>query len=100
MISYAVFYSDIKIGHLEINETGKHRYTPIEGRIEYIKASCSLFPELWKKSEWREPIPLFKNRIEDARRFHCEKDIQNQTDDFRLRMISPDVSAKKERRQS
>lgn len=97
---YAVFYDAIKIGCLEINEKGQHRYTPVEERMEYIKTSCSIFYELCEKSEWREPIPLFKNRIEDARRFHCEKDIQNQTDDFRLLMISPDVSAKKERRQS
>lgn len=87
MIKYEVFHDDIKIGLLEINEEGQHRYTPIEEHMEYIKTSCWPFYELWEKSEWREPIPLLKNRIEDARRFHCEENIRNQTDGYRLIMI-------------
>lgn len=87
MVKYRIFKGNVEIGLLEINENGYHRYTPIEEQIEYARRIYSIFPELYTKSDWREPIPVLQNRINDAKRFGQEKDITNQTDDFRLLMI-------------
>ncbi len=86
MKKYRIFQHDVEIGLLEINEKGQHRYTPVEEQMESIKKACRLFPELYTKSDWREPIPVLQNRINDASRFGQEKDITNQTDSFRLLM--------------
>lgn len=83
-MAYTAYYRGIKIGVLEINDKGQHRYTPDSKGTETVRPSISVFYELLKKSEWQEPIPLFKNRIEDAKRFSQEDAISNQTDDFVL----------------
>lgn len=82
MIKYRIF-----IDNIEINDNGYHKYKPIEEQIEYARRICSLFPELYTKSDWREPIPVLQNRINDAKHFGQEKDITNQTDGFRLLMM-------------
>lgn len=87
---YTVFYGKTQIGVLEINDKGQHRYTPDVIGTETVKTSISLFYELLEKSDWREPIPLFKNRIEDAKRFSQEDYISNQTDDFILVKVKED----------
>ncbi len=83
-MTYTVFYRETKIGILEINDKGQHKYTPdIEG-VKTVKSSISIFHELLEKSDWREPIPVLKNHIEDARKFSQHSYISNQTDDFIL----------------
>ena len=84
MTKYIVFCDKIKIGVLEINDQNQYRYTPNTKGTKKAKTSISLFDELLEKSDWRTPIPLFKNRIEDAKRFSQEDCISNQTDDFVL----------------
>ncbi len=83
-MKYIVFYKDTKIGVLEINDKGQHKYTPDEIGTQEVKDSISLFYEILTETEWREPIPFFENRIKDAKRFSQENDISNQTDAFRL----------------
>lgn len=84
MEKYTVFYNTVKIGKLEINEKGEHKYTPDIVGTKTVKPSIQIFHELLEKSDWREPIPLFESRIQDAKKFSQENDISNQTDDFRL----------------
>lgn len=86
MIKYRVFYNDIEMGMLAINDKGQHKFMPIEEPLSRIKDN-KLFYELYEKTEWREPIPVFENRIKDARRFQQEKDIWSHTDRFRLLMV-------------
>ena len=83
-MKYKIFYDTTEIGVLEINTDGKYRYTPNEKGLEEVKNQVSLNNELLKKSDWRDPIPFFQNRISDATRFSQEKDIKNQTDPFRM----------------
>ena len=83
-MKYNVFYKDTKIGVLEINEVGQHRYTPDATGIQEMKESLSIFYELLVPTDWRDPIPFFENRIRDAKRFSQENDIRNQTDSFRM----------------
>ena len=91
MVIYKVYYEGQKIGTLEV-ENGKHRYTPDEEGVLIKKNELSVFPELFNKTEWREPIPLFQNRIDDAKRFGIEDEIRNQTDGFCLKMVEKRVS--------
>ena len=84
MKKYQIFYKNVFIGFLEINEDGKHKFIKCDG-IEKVKEEIKEFFELFEESsEWREPIPLFKNRLEDAKRFGVERNIVNQTDPFQL----------------
>ena len=84
MEKYTVLYGTTPIGVLEINERGQHRYTPNTEGIEAVRTSISLFYELLEKSDWREPIMVLKNRLDDAKRFGEIDYISNQTDNLIL----------------
>ena len=83
-MEYTVFYKDTKIGVLEINADGLHRYSPDFKGIDAIKDEVVLIHEMQEKTEWRTPISFFKNRIEKASRFNREHDIDSHTDLFRM----------------
>ncbi len=85
MIAYRIFYWGLEIGLLEINEQGQHRYTPIPETTRQV--SLAPFRELETGQDWGRPIPLFQNRINDARRFHAERDITRVTDHFRMLIV-------------
>lgn len=84
MKRYTIFYRDVKIGVLEINENNQYKYMPDKDGVQKVKDSISIFYEMLVESDWREPIPFFENRIKDAERFSQEDDISNQTDPFRM----------------
>lgn len=81
---YAVFYQDTKIGTLEINAEGKHKYTPDSEGTQLVKNSISIFYEMISGTDWRDPIPFFENRIKDSKRFGNEEIIARNTDFFKL----------------
>lgn len=87
MLKYVILCKNIKIGILEINDNGQHKYTPDTSGIDAIKNEVPLLNDLLHETDWRSPIPFFENRIEDAKRFSKEKDIQNHTDPFRMILI-------------
>ena len=87
MILYKVFCENVEIGLLEINEQGQHRYTPIPEHVKLVKNSIMPFYEMVDGQDWGSPIPILKNRIENAKRFGTEKDISSHTDSFRLVMV-------------
>ena len=80
---YKIFYGPIEIGVLEINTDGKYRYTPNEKGLEEVKNQVSLNNELLKKSDWRDPIPFFKERLDNASGFQSDV-IAYHTDLFRM----------------
>lgn len=82
-MKYTILYKETKIGVLEINDTGQYKYTPDEMGLNSIRDMVSLSHELIEKSDWREPIPFFKNRIDNAARFNKEE-IAYHTDYFRI----------------
>ena len=41
-------------------------------------------PRMQVESDWREPIPFFKNRIENTKRFSDGKIINYHTDPFKM----------------
>ena len=83
-MKYAVFYQDTKIGILEINEKGQHKYTPDVVGTEAVKDRIAIFYEMLNKTEWRDPIPFFENRIRDAKKFSSDDVISKQTDSFKM----------------
>lgn len=82
-MKYIILYKETKIGVLEINNEGKYKYTPEEAGIDAIKNTVSLNHEMLQKSDWRDPIPFFKERIDNASRF-SKTEIAYHTDFFRM----------------
>lgn len=84
MTSYKIFYENIQIGVLQINEKGQHKYLPDKKGTEKVMDNISIFHDLLIESDWRDPIPFFENRIRDAKKFSKEDYISNQTDPFKF----------------
>ena len=84
---YQIFYKEILIGILEVNEQGQYKYTPEVEAVESLKNEVPLIREMTEKSDWREPIPFFKERIDNASRFNLEI-IRYHTDLFKMVRIS------------
>lgn len=82
-MKYIVFYGQTEIGVLEINSKGMYRYTPNMEGVEEVKDKISLSNELQVKSEWRDPIPFFKERLDNASGFQSDV-IAYHTDLFRM----------------
>lgn len=82
-MKYKIFYDKIEIGVLEINTDGKYRYTPNEKGLEEVKDKISLSNELQVESDWRDPIPFFKERLDNASGFQREI-IAYHTDLFKM----------------
>lgn len=84
-MKYFIFYEEEKIGILEIDEnTGKYRYTKEEGATEKVKQIISLPVEMLESTGWVDPIPIFKNKIDNAKRFGKEANIESFIDPFRM----------------
>ncbi len=84
-MKYNVFLKDIKIGSLEINEeTGLYKYTVDKDAADKLKDIISIPVEMTKNTDWIKPIPFFKNKIDNAKRFGREDNIGIFTDPFRL----------------
>ena len=89
MTVYTILYKDIVIGRLEIDEAGRHRYTPREEGAAFLANELILPAEMRLPQDWGKPIPIFQNKIRNAERFGRERDITSFTDHFR--MILEDV---------
>jgi hypothetical protein len=86
-LKYQIFYKETLIGVLEINEEGQYRYTPDVEAVETLKNEVPLTREMLEKSDWREPIPFFKERIENGSRFNLDV-IRYHTDLFKMVKVS------------
>ncbi len=83
-MKYEIYCKNTLIGVLEINSDGQYKYTPNNEGVEVAKKEVSLIHEMQVKSDWREPIPFFKNRIDNAKRFSDGKIIAYHTDPFKM----------------
>lgn len=82
-MKYKIFYDTTEIGVLEINTDGKYRYTPNMEGVEEVKNRVSLSYDLMEKSDWRDPISFFKERLDNASGFQSDV-IAYHTDLFRM----------------
>lgn len=83
-MKYEIYCKSTLIGVLEVNCDGQHKYTPNKEGVEIAKKEVSLSHEMQVESDWREPIPFFKNRIENAKRFSDGEIIGYHTDQFKM----------------
>ena len=83
-MKYEIYYKNTLIGVLEVNIDGQHKYTPNKEGVQIAKKDVSLSHEMQVQSDWREPIPFFKNHIENAKRFSDGKIIDYHTDPFKM----------------
>lgn len=83
-MKYEIYCKNTLIGVLEVNSDGQHKYTPNKEGVEIAKKEVSLSHEMQVESDWREPIPFFKNRIENAKRFSDGEIIGYHTDQFKM----------------
>ena len=84
-MKYFIFYKEMRIGILEINEnTGLYKYTKEEDAAEKIKDIVSLPVEMTENTDWVDPIPVFKNKIDNAKRFGRDDNIGSFIDPFRM----------------
>ncbi len=81
---FTVFFKEIKIGTLQIDKKGQHKYIPDFKGVEKVKHEASLIHEMLEETDWREPIPFFKNRIDNASRLGNLDEIKYQTDFFKM----------------
>ena len=87
IVKFLIYCKDIEIGLLEVNEKGQHKYTPNEEGVARVKDEIHLIHEMLKKSDWRNPIPFFEERIENASRFSLDV-ISYHTDSFKMVKVS------------
>lgn len=86
MIEYEVYYRETLLGHLYIRD-GQHCYVPAPEAVEQLRHKVPLLREMIRGYRWGEPIPFFKERIENAKRFGMEAYIYRHTDDFVMKMV-------------
>lgn len=83
-MKYEIYCKNTLIGVLEVRDDGQHKYTPDKKGVEVAMKEVSLSHEMLTESDWREPIPFFQNRIDNATRFSDGKIIGYHTDPFKM----------------
>ena len=85
MERYELFYKEVYLGRLTVNEAGLHRFEPEEEGIKAVKDRAPLMRELERGTEgFVSPIPFFQSRLRQMRRWGLNE-INYQTDWFLLR---------------
>lgn len=71
VIKYNVYYKDVRIGRLYINEEGQYKYvTEAEGIEKIEKAEdIRIIADARNNRDWGAPIAFFDNRIENCKKF-------------------------------
>lgn len=85
MIIYNVYWDDVFIGTLSVNN-GKHRYIPSFEGIKKLEGIAPLVAQVKRPYDWGEKIPFFESRIINCERFGTE-DYAYQTDHYRLEVL-------------
>ena len=83
-MKYVIFYKQTQIGTLYINDKEEYKYVPNIEVLEEIKKEVSLIHEMCIETPCQEPIPFFKNRIEDSKKIGKREKIGRHTDNFSM----------------
>ena len=89
MTVYEFYCDEVLIGHLQIRD-GQHCYIPMDENVKKLVNRIPLDRVMIQGQDWGRPIPFFKERIENAKRFGMEKRIFYHTDLFLMRMVESD----------
>ena len=89
MEKYEVFYKDVLIGNLFVNNEYKYCYEPVWEGVERVKNSACLLRvmEEGTNSAFGEPIPFFQERLRYMKLWKLGV-INYQTDNFVIKRIS------------
>ena len=88
---YSVFWKDVLIGTLSVNNN-QHRYIPNYDGINKLKGKAPLVASVTKAYDWGEKIPFFDSRIRNCERFGTE-DYTYQTDHYKLELLTKEKEA-------
>ena len=86
---YEVFYKDVLIGNLFVNNEYKYCYQPVFEGVERVKNSACLLRvmENGTDGEFGEPIPFFQERLRYMKLWKLGV-INYQTDKFAIKRIT------------
>lgn len=89
MEKYEVFYKDVLIGNLFVNNEYKYCYEPVSEGVERVKDSACLLRvmEEGTNGAFGEPIPFFQERLRYMKLWKLGV-INYQTDNFVIKKIS------------
>lgn len=89
MEKYEVFYKDVLIGNLFVNNEYKYCYQPVFEGVERVKNSACLLRvmEEGTNGAFGEPIPFFQERLRYMKLWKLGV-INYQTDNFVIKKIS------------
>ena len=89
MEKYEVFYKDVLIGNLFVNNEYKYCYQPVFEGVERVKNSACLLRvmENGTDGEFGEPIPFFQERLRYMKLWKLGV-INYQTDKFAIKRIT------------
>ena len=89
MEKYEVFYKDVLIGNLVVNNEYKYCYEPVFEGVERVKDSACLLRVMEKGTNgaFGEPIPFFQERLRYMKLWKLGV-INYQTDNFVIKRIS------------
>ncbi len=89
MEKYEVFYKDVLIGNLFVNNEYKYCYQPVFEGVERVKDSACLLRvmEEGTNGAFGEPIPFFQERLRYMKLWKLGV-INYQTDNFVIKKIS------------
>ena len=87
MRKYEVYYEDVLLGILEINDEEKHKFIKNDSGVEQTKdKACHIKEILTGTEEFVDPIPFFLNRVRNGERLGI-KVINYQTDKYVLKLV-------------
>ena len=82
MIKYDVYYKDIKIGRIYINEEGKYKYVTVKSAIDQIEKTDKIYIDAKTDRDFGEPIVFFDSRIANCKKFGQEDKVQYPNSDY------------------
>lgn len=87
MEQYELYYRDILLGYLDVDDGGSHCYRACKDGVEAVRDRAPLPPVLEKGTDgYVAPMPFFYTRIGHMKQWNLNQ-INYQTDSFLLRRI-------------
>ena len=87
MVVYEVYYADILIGHLRV-QNGLHQYIPDADSVRVMQQKVFLLREMTEYYPWGKPIRCFDQMIRNNKNVGREKEIYYHNNKYSIRIVS------------
>ena len=87
MIVYEVYYADVLIGHLRVNN-GLHQYIPDTDAVRAVQQKAVLLRATTEHYSWGKPIRFFDQMIRNNKHIGREKVIYAHNNNYGMRVVS------------